>query len=367
MGNSLWREKQQINYSVRAPHDESSNLCIQSFNLTDSPKEIAEFYTEYGFVIFRNILNAKEIELTIDALWSQYPSASRDDPTTWDTIFHPNGIIGNNPLINHKQFWENRQHPNVYQAFKLLYEINSKQSKQTGRICPLNEPLIANLSRGSIMLPTTGDYGKETWKIQRIPHFDMNPYLWTQPTNIIPIDFHIEYEDDLLPFLVIEGNNYSSSHGYPMLRAVLQLSESTEETGGLELLPGFHRYLTTWCKEHSLFPSNTTTPTPSQQQYEVNGYSYGLSHDNPLIQQFQKMITLPGSLIVFSAELPHTMFPNESNQFRYAQYLKMTPLSGLELSEEEFRKRKALIQRHLPIDLEVTNIGEEVFFGHTIV
>jgi ectoine hydroxylase-related dioxygenase (phytanoyl-CoA dioxygenase family) len=36
-----------------------------------------------------------------------------------------------------------------------------------------------------------------------------------------------------------------------------------------------------------------------------------------------------GSLLIFSRELPHNIYPNDSDNFRYAQYLRMTPLSAL--------------------------------------
>jgi ectoine hydroxylase-related dioxygenase (phytanoyl-CoA dioxygenase family) len=75
----------------------------------------------------------------------------------------------------------------------------------------------------------------------------------------------------------------------------------------------------------------------------------------------QKITVRAGSIIVFSAELPHSMFPNESEGFRYAQYLRMAPLSTLELLPENFARRQQMVRQNLPPELEITAIGKEVF------
>jgi len=49
----------------------------------------------------------------------------------------------------------------------------------------------------------------------------------------------------------------------------------------------------------------------------------------------QKVYQRAGSMIVFSRELPHNVFPNVSDSFRYAQYLRMSPESCLCLTPDE--------------------------------
>lgn len=69
-----------------------------------------------------------------------------------------------------------------------------------------------------------------------------------------------------------------------------------------------------------------------------------------------------GSLLVFSRELPHNIYPNESENFRYAQYLRMTPESSLLLSEKEKEARKNLMKALLPEKIDVSDpISREIF------
>ena len=134
------------------------------------------------------------------------------------------------------------------------------------------------------------------------------------------------------------------------MRAVLQISESTENRGGLELLCGVHNQIQNWCKIHQ-----------DQFKYSRNAYGFGIQHGDPLETNMQKITVRKGSIIIFTAELPHTMFPNDSEEFRFAQYLRMAPLSTLELTPEQKEKRKTLVQENLPPNLVVTDIGREVF------
>ena len=330
-----------IDLSIRAPYDPNDPRFIASFHLNDDPTAILHFYQQYGFVVFDEIMNEEEIERSIEELWRCYPGVDRNDPNTWEYAHSNHGFAGKGPFVG-RQLWENRAHPNIVQAFKLLYELTSQKQ--------LNEPLVACLDRGSLMLPTEGPHGREEWKAKRIPHFDLNPFLWTGVG--IPVEAYqgrkAKYND--FSFLMSEGNNLVR-HGYPKLRAVLQLSESTAETGGFECTVGLHRQLSEWCE---------LSQKELNKMYD-SAYGIGLPLDHPLVQNMQKITVRKGSLIVFTAELPHTMFPNESSQFRYAQYFRMTPLSTLELDEEQYEKRQKLMREYFPGEVKVTDLMKEVF------
>lgn len=58
------------------------------------------------------------------------------------------------------------------------------------------------------------------------------------------------------------------------------------------------------------------------------------------MENMQEIYQRKGSLLIFSRELPHNIFPNESENFRYAQYLRMAPESSLMLTEKEKMVRK---------------------------
>lgn len=334
MGNA---QQSVIDYSVRAPCDELDRRFVKSFNIDSNPVDIAAFYSAYGFIVFDNILTNGEIDRSIEDLWKCYPGAVRDDPSTWDHAMHPFSFAGDHPSDG-VQLWENRQNAKVYAAFKLAYEAASSKT--------LAEPLVSCLDRGSLMLPTKGPHGKEEYMATRIPHFDLNPYVWCGICHGKDMPKYMSYEHYHL--MLSEGNN-TSSHGLPKLRAVLQLSESTAHAGGFECMVGFHRQIHQWCKLNPI------------KQTSVNPYGWGVPHNDPIEHNMQKITVRKGSLIVFTAELPHTMFPNESDQFRYAQYLRMAPLSTLELSDEALSKRRALLAANMPRQLQVSELGREVF------
>lgn len=48
---------------------------------------------------------------------------------------------------------------------------------------------------------------------------------------------------------------------------------------------------------------------------------------------FQQIYQRKGSLLIFSRELPHNIYKNLSYEWRFAQYLRMSPESDLFLTE----------------------------------
>jgi hypothetical protein len=87
-----------------------------------------------------------------------------------------------------------------------------------------------------------------------------------------------------------------------------------------------------------------------------------IQKDETLMSNFQKITMKKRSLLIFSRELPHNVYPNLSEEFRFAQYLRMSPLSSLMLTEFEVAKRKKCIEHALPKDLPVDDpISKEIY------
>lgn len=298
---------------------------VKTFKLTDNPKEMHEFFSHYKLIVFENILSEEEIDLTIDNLWDNYPDANRRDETTWHNIKSPTGFVDFQP-INGLQVWKNRQHPNVVHAYKLIYGILG-----------INEPLIACLDRGNLMLPTVDN---PEWTIERLYHFDCNP--WIHTGNKKTLHNTLSYEHYLC--MLSEGNQIvSNAH---ILRSVLSLSDSTIGTGGFECVPGFD--INKFCR--------------SRKPKHLEASGYVLDKEDKVCEQMQKVTMKPGSMVIFSADLPHTMYPNESKKFRYAQYLRMIPKSLMKLTSQQKKNRKELIAENMPADLEKTAVHKEIFY-----
>ena len=263
---------------------------------------MAKFYHKYGFVVFRDVVSEGEVDLTIDEIWSETAAywkemtgkeILKNDPTTWNHIqgFPKNFGFVNDDILRKEQFWKNRKSEHVYNCFKATYEA------QTGK--PLAEPLLACIDRGSMMRPTKDN---PEWKTHDLYHFDIDPWSWTGVKEHAYSKYNYDPEQ---AYLLMGEGNYEKNIGYTKLAGVLALSDTNEKSGGFSCAFGFQNYIKAWCE---LNPSYTH-----------------IEEDQNLVANFQKILLRKGSLLVFSRELPHNIYPNESDKFRYAQYLRMTP------------------------------------------
>lgn len=61
----------------------TKSFDIHSFNEI----EVKQFYDQFGFVIFDNVLSKDQIDLSIDGIWAEikgmHEDADKNDPTTW--------------------------------------------------------------------------------------------------------------------------------------------------------------------------------------------------------------------------------------------------------------------------------------------
>jgi hypothetical protein len=69
----------------------------------------------------------------------------------------------------------------------------------------------------------------------------------------------------------------------------------------------------------------------------------------------QKVYQRAGSILIFSRELPHNIYPNDSENFRYAQYLRMSPESTLCLTPEEKDLRKKALKNMIPSYVDLSS------------
>jgi len=194
------------------------------------------------------------------------------------------------------------------------------------------------LDRGSILRPGMQN---EEWLTQNIYHFDIDPWIFTNTYDGDASGVMNYSSIDNLTGMLSEGNGGKYS-GYPKLSGILVLSDTNETSGGFECAVGFQHHLRQWCEYHE--------------------YGYNVADDDNVTSSMQKICVKKGSLIIFTRELPHNVYPNKSNNFRYAQYVRITPLSELHLSHDLQIKRQQLIKKLLPRDLDISNnISKELF------
>eukprot|EP01126_Amoeba_proteus_P048228 TRINITY_DN5562_c0_g1_i2.p1 TRINITY_DN5562_c0_g1~~TRINITY_DN5562_c0_g1_i2.p1 ORF type:complete len:330 (+),score=53.15 TRINITY_DN5562_c0_g1_i2:681-1670(+) len=324
--------KRKFDYNLRAPLDEEG--YVRSFLVTDSITEMTDFYQTYGVVVFRDILVQHEMDDLTQEILNDF-HVDLQDCTTWRRS--RTSFVGQEPFTG-IHAWQTRQHPNVYEAFSTLYKALSHDPSQV-------TPLIACVDRGSVMVPTKGK-GSEQYLTSRLPHFDMNPFEWC---GLMKVNGRGRVQPyDNWSKMLSEGN-HSNNVGYPKLRGVLSLTKSGLDEGGFECVVGFHNILREWCEENTSCSQNSRIPT-----------------DDPLLANMQHITVRAGSLIIFTAELPHTPCPNRSDNPRVAIYLRMTPLKGLQINSREFQKRRQLVVHNLPPAFVMSELGREVFLGETL-
>jgi hypothetical protein len=74
-------------------------------------------FIENGYVAVPSVVPQKNIDAAIDAI-CEFLKVDLEDPRTWPRLdLGANGVV---PLHQHQSFWENRQHPKVYQIFSEL-------------------------------------------------------------------------------------------------------------------------------------------------------------------------------------------------------------------------------------------------------
>jgi len=78
------------------------------------------FFAENGYLAVPEVVPEKNLEAAVSAI-CEFLRVNRDDPATWYRLdLGSNGIV---PLHHGQAFWDNRQHPRVYQVFSELLGV----------------------------------------------------------------------------------------------------------------------------------------------------------------------------------------------------------------------------------------------------
>lgn len=75
-------------------------------------------------------------------------------------------------------------------------------------------------------------------------------------------------------------------------------------------------------------------------------------------EQAQKVALRAGSLLIWSSELPHCNYPNDSDRFRMVQYLKM--FASQEGGRGTERRRVEVERLTRPVAAELTPLGRRL-------
>merc|ERR1711975_208652 len=107
------------------------------------------------------------------------------------------------------------------------------------------------------------------------------------------------------------------------------------QDGGFICVPGFYPYFDEWAhKNYSEFAS-----------FAAENNSVQFPPKNFLNSFAQRITAKAGSLIIWDQRTPHGSAPNESNQFRCAQFLKVFPNTVLHAQPNRRKARRATLRR----------------------
>jgi ectoine hydroxylase-related dioxygenase (phytanoyl-CoA dioxygenase family) len=157
-------------------------------------------WTTYGFVVVKQAVPPRNIDLLADVLW-EFSELDRNDPSTWDreqlrehkmVELNNSGMV---ELYNHQTLWDNRQHQRVYDAFVDIWD---------------REDLWVAIDRANLNTPNRGKRAFTGF------------IHWDADTSRVPLPIGVQ--------------------------GVLSLVNTDEEVGGFQCVPELFRTFDDWVK-----------------------------------------------------------------------------------------------------------------------
>jgi hypothetical protein len=237
-----------------------------------SPEDLT-FWEENGYVVIPEAVPAENLQAVIDDVW-WFLGMDPDDPEDWYRPPHnPGGMI---EMYQTQSLWNNRQSPRVHQAFAEIWGT---------------ENLWVSMDRANMKPPIRPDQAE--WDHDGMIHWDLD----TSKEPRVKLS----------------------------VQGVLYLTDTAENQGGFQCVPGFIHQYETWIKGQ-----------PSDR--------------DPMRPDCSEMNAMPipgkaGDLLIWHSFLPHANSRNTSNLPRLAQYMTMSPVGDYE--EEVRQSRIAMWQDRL--------------------
>jgi hypothetical protein len=272
----------------------------------------------------------QQCQATIDEIWGEIAAqknplyndeVTRDNPSSWDTPNLPRmanlGLVGTFPCCG-PQAWSNRQNPQIYDVARTLMR---------------RDDLWINFDRYGFMRPTRQirfkkEDGieefcdKDDWKtVNGWIHWDISP--WTFKQSVMGFKNEGDYDSKYENVRGVKGHRLSEEekeilqmeYGGVRLQGLIALADSREQDGGFCTVPNFAPEFFQWALDNyelyeASFKNSNFVPVPKTDQMR---------------HRVVKVPVRAGSLIFWSNKQPHANYPNNSDQFRYVQYLTPVP------------------------------------------
>lgn len=210
------------------------------------------FWEENGYVVIPEAVPPENLKAAITAIGA-FLGLDPDDPETWHA--DPPRRLGFAEMYHHQALWDNRQHPRVYQAFAELWGA---------------EKLWVSFDRANMTPPERAG----------------RPHGFHE--SLIHWDFDASLHPDRLS-----------------MQGVLYLTDTEENQGGFQCVPGFHRQFHEWVR--------TQPPDRNPGQPDMDGLT------------LRNVSGKAGDLVIWHSLLPHGNSRNTADRPRWSQYILMSP------------------------------------------
>ncbi|MFT5088127.1 MAG: ectoine hydroxylase-related dioxygenase (phytanoyl-CoA dioxygenase family) [Candidatus Latescibacterota bacterium] len=225
-------------------------------------KEDWSFWQENGYVVIPNAVPQENLDRMVETIW-QFLDMDPDDSETWykykpytrDDRSSPISGAGMVEMYQHQALWDNRQHPKIHQVFSEIWD---------------DEKLWVSLDRANMKPPARDD--RPEWGHQGMIHWDVD-------TSEQPIRFGVQ--------------------------GVLYLTDTAENQGGFQCVPGFNNTFEEWVKTQ---PEDRNPHQPDLADLQV-----------------KSIAGKAGDLLIWHKLLAHGNGHNTSDKPRLAQYITMSP------------------------------------------
>ena len=269
------RVYEKAGFSLASQEGESYRYEMELQGMPVLSEEDLAFWEENGYVIVHDAVPQVNLDAMVDAIWA-FLEIDRDNPEDWyshpprtqtrPSLISEGGMV---EIYQHQALWDNRQYPKVYRAFSEILG---------------SEKLWVSLDRANMKPPARPD--KPEWNHQGMIHWDLD-------TSQEPIPFGVQ--------------------------GVLYLTDTAENQGGFQCVPGFHRTFHEWVKSQ---PADRNPRSPDLAGLEV-----------------KSIPGRAGDLLIWHRLLAHGNGHNRSDRPRLAQYITMHPTR-----EEDEGERRDRIQ-----------------------
>ena len=356
------------------------------------------FFRRYGFVVFRDVLSDAQCEKTRDEIFAQLETGSekkfnRSDYDSYESLSSVTYGLAPDPAVFSPHIVANRQNENVAKCLSKILKIDDCKSWSSNLLVSQDRWCVYRPTRaGEVQVPIkcggsdtdieksktpikiqTED--KPEWKTRGNLHLDLNPWTWKgSEKNLSKIHKNCLSVADSLPFDSLRDFSRETNCVYeatgPHCQGLIALLDNKTSDGGLQLVPGFHTVFDDWLMGLGNDPSKYAETHDDWNHNRLvvraegaGSFKFG-DLDTEIYRRAIRVSMREGSFVLWDQRVVHGSSPNDSHNFRVAQFIK--GFRRDKVGSGRLKRRTSLIAKHLELAGEetkqvVTPLGRKLF------